>query len=163
MNLEILSFEKAMEYIPLENSYGIRLLNSHWECYNPDLPKNNNWITINEYKFDDIWPRGWKEFQGEDELLNYEGWYHHRRVLFDENMAKKILNDFEKVKNKIENIVIHCTYGRNRSPAVGMALNDIYGWGIKGLEEKFPWYRKYIYNVMMGVRGKDNLLNQVQN
>jgi len=150
MDLEILSFEKAMKYIPPKNSYGIRILNSHWEAYNPDLPSHDHWLKINEYKFDDIWPRNWKEFHGEDELLNIYGWNHGRSVLFDENLAKKILDDFEEVKSGVENIMIHCVHGANRSPAVGMAMNDIYGWEIEGLEKKFPKYRKYVYEVMVG-------------
>jgi len=170
-----LSFEEAMKYVPPENSCGIRILNSHWESFNPDLPEHKNWIKINTYKFDDVWPKEWKEYSWVDinseefekyyniqkeaypkmtkesliNLLESQGHFSERKMIFTEKDAIKILDDFDKVKESVQNIMIHCVYGRNRSPGIGIAMNDIYGWGIKGLEEKFPNYRRYFYDTMI--------------
>ena len=149
MKLEILSAKKALKYVPLEKSGAIRIFNSSYRMRPPSLKENNNWIYVDEYFFDDIFPRSWKEFHGEDELLNVRGWNHRNRILFSEKDAKKILKNYENMENEIENLIIHCVHGANRSPAIGIAMNDIYDWGIKGLKEKFPEYRKYVYNIMM--------------
>ncbi len=184
MKLEILSFGEALKYEPKENSYGLRIEAPFDQLifFNP-LKESENWVKINRYDFNDMWPKDWKEYgwikpedilsggiwnecwnkysnhilRGFDDVnygnfvdfLESEGHPSGRYTLFDENMAKKILDDFEEVKNKVDNIMIHCMAGKNRSPAVGIAMNNIYGWGIKGLEEKFPLYRKYVYDVMM--------------
>ncbi len=58
------------------------------------------------------------------------------------------MNNYEKVESKIDNMVIHCNLGKNRSPAIGIAMNEIYGWGIGGLKEKFPKYRRFVYDIM---------------
>jgi hypothetical protein len=174
MNLEILSFEEAMKYVPPENSYGIRILDSSRRTYAPKLKQEKKWIDIKEYYFDDVWPKSWKEYswikeEEWEKLLSVEGkdypkmnleslksFYESRghiqgrSILFDEDLAKKILNDFENVQDKTENVMVHCTFGKNRSPAMGIAMNEIYGWGNEGLKEKFPHYRRYIYDVMVG-------------
>ena len=81
--------------------------------------------------------------------LESRGHPYGRERLFNENIAVKIMNDYEKVKDKVENIMISCIRGKNRSPALGIAMNEIYGWKIKELKEKFPEYRKYVYSTMI--------------
>jgi hypothetical protein len=164
-----------MEYVPPKNSYGIRIFDSIPQMPIPNLVETKNWIDINNYYFNDGWPKSWKEYSWMSEkdwenLLKIDGknypkmtkeslqsYYESRGhpfgrgSIFTENDAKKILNDFEKFKNNIENVMIHCVYGKNRSSAIGKAMNEIYGWEIKDLEEKFPMYRRYVYDVMMKV------------
>jgi len=174
MRLEILSLDEAVKYEPKDKSYGIRILDEFGRI-DLDLKECKNWIEINKYYFDDMWPRDWKEYSWYDtknedfqkylkdqqkeypkmtegSLLSYfesRGHPYGRCTLFDEPLAKRILNDFEKVKDEIDNLVIHCNRGKNRSPAVGIAMNEIYGWRIEGLREKFPEYRRYVYDVMV--------------
>ena len=179
MKLEILSFQEALNYVPKEKSGAIRILNSSRRMKLPSLKKNSNWITIEEYYFDDLWPVDWKEyFWAKDDdwnklleikrrdspkkitkksLIDYyesRGHPYEGCILFDEKNARDILKNYEKIESKIKNLVIHCSQGKNRAPAIGIAMNEIYGWGIKGLKEKFPGYRKYIYGVMINVGKK---------
>jgi hypothetical protein len=74
-----------------------------------------------------------------------------REILFTQNDATKILGDYEKFGKDIKNILIHCDRGKNRSPAVGIAMNEIYGWGINGLKKRHPEFRKYIYQTIIDV------------
>lgn len=179
MNLDILSLEEAVEYVPRENSYQIRIFGSfNYSVFHPFI-EHKNWIDVKTYSFDDAWPADFKEYSWVDvddpyfsgvliepwneiskmypettkeSLLNYlesRGQPWDRYTLFNEDLARKMLNDFEDIKNKVENVMIHCIHGKNRSPAVGIAMNEIYDWGIVGLEKKFPEYRRYVFDVMM--------------
>ena len=183
MKLEILSFGEALKYEPKENSAGIRIFGSHKDniiYWMQDLKESDNWMSINRYEFDDVWPKDWKEYaeydtkceefqkylkkeqeeypkMTEESLLGYfeaRGHPYGRCVLFDEKRAKKILENFEKIKDRVENTVIHDLEGKHRASPIGKAMNNIYGWGIKGLEEKFPSSRKFVYDIMMKASGK---------
>lgn len=178
MNLEILSFGDALKYGPKERSYGIRIIDEFRHVIVDDLKESENWVGIKKYYFGDLWPRNWKEYswvKDEDwnKLLAVEGKNYPlmtkesligyieskghpcgRETLFDENIAKKILRDFEGVQGDVETVVVHCWRGKNRSPAIGIAMNEIYGWGIPGLKEKFPGHRRFVYDKMMEVGGK---------
>jgi len=178
MKLEILSFEKALKYIPKEKSYGLRIFDSIPQTPIWDLTKNNNWIKIDNFYFNDGWPKNWEEYfwvkdsdwdkllkierenypkMTKESLIDYyesEGYPTGRGNLFEDNIARDIFRKYEKVKEDIEKVIIHCVQGIYRSPAIGKALNDIYGWDIKNLEKKFPVYRRYIYEKMMKI-GKE--------
>ena len=178
MKLEILSFGEALRYVPLEKSGVIRIHNSIPPTPIPDLVESDNWVKINDYFFNDGWSRDWKEysevedkdwdkllaiekkeypFMTKENLIGFyesEGYPNRRGDLFKEDFAKKILGDYEKIENKIDNLVIHCWEGLKRSPAVGIAMNEIYGWGIKDLKEKFPKYRRYVYDIMIKTASK---------
>ncbi|MCA9487853.1 MAG: hypothetical protein KC516_02730 [Nanoarchaeota archaeon] len=181
MKLEILSFVEALKYNPEMKSYAIRIEGSfdNYILLNP-LKDSENWVKIKPYYFDDNWPSNWKEYSWYDtkneEFQNYlhsqqeihpkmteeslmaylesRGHPYGRYTLFDESIAKKILEDFEKVENQVENVVIHCIDGKNRAPAVGIAMDEIFNWGTEGLKEKFPEYRRFVYNKMIGVAKK---------
>jgi len=174
MNLEILSLEEALNYVPLNKTYMLRILNEFGHSFIPSL-KGENFIEERRYYFDDLWPKNWKEYswvKNEDwnkmleiERKNYPkmtkesliDYYESRGhpyrgcTLFDPKKAKKILSDFDKFKNEVDTIVVHCIRGKNRSPAIGIAMNEIYGWEIEGLKKKFPNYRRFIYEIMIDV------------
>ena len=184
MNVDILSLNEAQRYTPGENTYGIRIFSEFLNPYFYPLRGSENWIDVKTYVFDDVWPKDFREYGWADindsyfsgvltqswediskeypkmtkeSLLSYaesKGQPDCRYTLFNEEMARKILSDFDAVKNRFENVMIHCTYGKNRSPAVGIAMNEIYDWGIVGLEKKFPGYRRYVYEVMKKASGK---------
>ena len=180
MNLEILSFREALNYIPKDKSYAIRISNGITHFPIRDLIKSNNWININIYSFDDVWTKEWKEYSWldfnspdfervagksweelsreyprmtEKSFLSYleNGCSFGRITLFDKNKAIKILEDYDNIKKDVDSVMIHCNRGENRSPAVGIAMNEIYGWGIEGLKEKFPNYRKFVYDILKRV------------
>jgi len=181
MNLDILSFEEALNYKPKPNSYAIRIFDSRSPTPILDLEKSENWVAVKDYSFDDVWPmdwieygwadlgdeylggilsRPWKEIKASNpemtkkSLISYiesKGWPQDREFLFNEYLARKILEDYEEVGLGADNIMIHCGLGKNRSPAVGIAMNEIYEWGFEGLKEKFPDYRRFIYDKMKSV------------
>ena len=180
MDSEILSFKDAMKYVPTKKSLGIRIYDG-FQFLLPNLEESPNWVKINKYCFDDQWPGNWAEYpwldfnseyfekiaggpwtalQGQHPKMTEEsyrgylesrGQFEDRPILFNEDIAKKILNDYEKVEGDIEGVVIHCNDGLYRGPAVEIAMNEIYGWGIDGLKDKFPLYRKFVYDILKSV------------
>ena len=175
MKLEILSLQEALNYVPQEKSGAIRIFDSIPQTPLPRLIESDNWVEINTYFFNDGWSKDWKEYSWvedkewdklleierrdypkmtKESLISYyesEGHPYGRGNLFREQDAKKILENYEKIKKDINNLIIHCRKGQNRSPAIGIAINKIYGLGIKGLKEKFPWHRKYVCDLMIKV------------
>ncbi|NPE26998.1 hypothetical protein HNV12_03285 [Methanococcoides sp. SA1] len=101
-------------------------------------------------KFDEArkgWPlMTWRSFSGG---LEAEGYPWGRSYWFNDVAARQILDDFEEVRGEVENVVVHCEEGIYRGPAVGIALNDIFGWGIRGLKEKHFRYRRLVYSEMI--------------
>ena len=181
MELEILSLSDALKFRPDKKTYAIRIFDSDYPSPIPNLAESKNWVAIKEYFFNDGWPESWKEYSWvdvDDEylggllngpwskisekypemtkegLISYyesEGHPYERGDLFNKNFAKQILSDFEKVKKNTETILIHCRKGNNRSPAVGIAMNEIFGWEIYGLKERFPHYRRFVHKILMDV------------
>ena len=160
MNLEILSLEEALKYEPREKSCAIRIFSSHKDnivYWITELKKNDNWVDIKKYEFDDIWPSGYDAFDysnfGKAEEIylkeNFLGGVYGRQILFDCGLARRILDDFEKVSDQVDNVMIHCMKGENRSAAVGIAMNEIYDWGYPDLKKEFKFYRKWVYDVMI--------------
>ena len=175
MNLKILSFDGALNYQPKDKTYVVRIGNSFDILDLYPLKESKNWVKINNYYFDDLWPVSWKEYSWVDvngenfekyfssqkknypkttkeSLMGYlesRGHPYGRHTLFSEEIAKRILDDFEEVKKNVDTALVHCVRGKNRSPAIGMAINEIYGWGIENLKEKFPSYRRFVYNLML--------------
>lgn len=175
MRLEILSLNEALNYLPAEKTYAIRIFDSLQQTPIPNLIENNNWGEIREYFFDDAWPKDWEEYSWVDvddpyfsgilsktwsevkkafpkmtkeSLLSYfesMGWPDGRCSLFNEKTAKRILDDYQNFGKGVDKVIIHCGKGQNRAPAVGIAMNEIYGWGMNGWKEKFPNYRRFIY------------------
>lgn len=184
MKLEILSLSEAQRFVPEVKTKGIRIFDSLDNFKWLHKLEGENWLEVDSYEFDDVWPSSWKEYSWLDlddlnfggiqnlpwkdvmksysipekenlvKFLEYKGHPYGRQNLFDEDIARKIFTDFENCKDDVEQVVIHCTYGRNRSPAVGIAMNEVYGWGIEGLKDKFPLHRRFVYGIMKKV-GKD--------
>jgi len=65
-------------------------------------------------------------------------------VLFNEKMAREILNFLEKHKN-INLIYVNCEAGISRSSGVAAALSKIYN----GIDDKYFDSRKYIPNMLV--------------
>ena len=180
MNLEILSFSDVFKFVPDKNSYEIQILTEFREGLIYNREKEGFWIESKQYYFDDIWPKEWNEhfwynskcedFQKylkeqqekypkmtEESLLGYlesQGHPYGRFNLFDESLANKILTDFEKVKNNVEQIIISSSDGKHRPAGLAIAMNQIYSWGIKGLTEKYFDYRKFVYQTMVDAAKK---------
>lgn len=93
---------------------------------------------VHGYKFDDVRPD-----------IGYG-------MLFTPDIARKIILDYEDARERCPDVLVHCAYGKNRSPAVGIAMNSIFGLGHSSwsLREKFPGYNRWVYAVMLAA-GRD--------
>ncbi|MCH7604964.1 hypothetical protein IID24_03180 [Patescibacteria group bacterium] len=61
-------------------------------------------------------------------------------TLFCEDDAKKILDFYQKYKDLVGHLIVHCDAGISRSPAVAAALDKIEtGWDQ-------DWFKKYLPN-----------------
>lgn len=149
----IFDFEENKNWVKVNKYY----FNDGW----PESWEEYSWIDKEDPYFNGLLlDSSWSELKEmypemtKESLMSYfesEGHPKERGDLFNETFAKKILSDFEEYKDKIDTLMVHCSRGQNRSPAIGIAMNEIYGWGIKGLKEKFPWYRRYVYDIMMKI------------
>ncbi|MBS3094459.1 hypothetical protein J4474_02240 [Candidatus Pacearchaeota archaeon] len=140
MNLIISGLCDACEYVPKDRTYAIRLESPKYpfdgESYN--LTKSGLWVVVHTYSFDDRNPSF-----GEGKL-------------FKRDIAQKIISDFEEKFLETDSLLVHCTLGRNRSPAVGIALNNLFNLGnnSEDLMEEFPDFNKYVYGTLMSVGRK---------
>jgi hypothetical protein len=95
-----------------------------------------------QYVFDDLDPEE-SEISEEAEWARKEGY-----TLFDESIAKKIINDFASYRNALKALLVHCTYGHSRSPAVAFALRDIFR--LDGdIHGEYPCINSYVYKTML--------------
>ncbi len=143
MDLLIMSYWEAIEYLPEKPTYALRIFPSWGKEYNKKSLKDSPfYLFVVEYTFDDLGPS--------DSIKE-------RDVLFNKNLAEMIINDLDKNKLGIENLLIHCNLGKNRSPAVGIALNEIFNLGhdTNLLKQKYPGSNKYIYKILKEV-GESN-------
>jgi hypothetical protein len=138
MKLEIMSLRNALQYVPEDNTYAIRICGERTTDHLHCLEKSDKWIGSNWYVFDDVWP-------------DIPGGLEPMEVVFNEKKAEKIITDFREKKENIETLLVHCHFGQNRSPAVGIALNDLFdlGYNSNQLKREFPDYREFVYDAMI--------------
>src|SRR3989344_8057151 len=123
MRLLIMSIEEARDYQPVDITYAIRIWNN-WSdgmmrVMKDDFPLISSQLyrTISEYVFDDIDPR-WLDKDGSS-----------RCAVFDHTLAEKVISDFQEKGRDCESLLVHCARGLNRSPAIAIALNEIFKLG----------------------------------
>jgi len=79
-------------------------------------------------------------------------------VLFDDDMADKIIDFIERCKISVDTLLIHCYAGQSRSRAVGaFAFEMLGGDNSKYFEEGTP--NQYIYDVLESAWVRRQLLN----
>jgi len=148
MQIKIMGYERAIRYKPKVITLAMRI-------FDPDGCLNSPTVRLNDsvmyricgYTFSDIDP---------DEFLrNYPD-----RVLpnnlFNEGIALQILDDFRRLRDGCSELLVHCTLGAVRSPAVAIALNDIFELGndSEEMRNKHKKYNRYIYSVLMNVASR---------
>lgn len=72
---------------------------------------------------------------------------------FTEGLAEKILTEFNQHGRNCETLLVHCSRGENRGPAVAVALNEIFNLGHNTslLKERYPEGRKHVYETLKKV------------
>ena len=124
---------EAMQYVPTNPTYAIRIESDRLR-WGADLPlRESGLYTIITYAFDDITPQ-WGEGK-----------------LFDEEMARRILADFKERALDQATLLVHCARGKNRSPAVGIALSEVFrlGQDTNKLKKEYPEANWFIYDILI--------------
>ena len=128
----------AIKHEPAKSTYALRIFPSEGGIkFRKPLKDSSLYKVTHGYVFDDIRP---DQFEIRPNL-----------VLFGYDIADKILSDFKVGREGCESLLVHCTQGINRSPAVALALNEIFDLGQNSevLKNKHPKYTKYVYNTLM--------------
>lgn len=134
MNIHILSAWDAQDFVPTKPTYGIRIF-STWQLKDPIEPlvQSPFYIHVASYIFDDNDTHPWR-------MENGPKW-------FDSELADLLITDFEKYKDSVDALMVHCSRGINRSPAVAIALNERYSLGQNGdaLKQKYEMHNRWVY------------------
>jgi len=87
----------------------------------------------------------------------------NEHVLFNEEMAKTIIMDFYQDGKDCQTLLIHCRAGKSRSPAVAMALSEIFHFKtpeqLDDMKKRFSIYNEKVYNTMLKSRQTMNTFN----
>jgi len=137
--IRVMSLGEAKRYEPKKPTYAIRIRSPEkWDADNFGQLKQSEWYNdslgksrIHEYIFCDIDDPNY-------EVDNDEG-SGDDTVLINEQIASRILRDFRKSLGKFEELLVHCIMGEGRSPAVALALNDLFSLG----EDSFSFSERY--------------------
>jgi predicted protein tyrosine phosphatase len=109
MNIQIAWLMNACDYRPDNPTYAIRIWRPGNEVFL--LASSELWVWQDNYFFDDTWP--------EDRFRQKEG----LQLITDEDAAL-IVRNFQRVKERVETLLVHCSRWVNRSPAVAIALAE---------------------------------------
>lgn len=137
-----MSLERAMGYVPSERTYAI-CIRSHIITV-PGALQPSPLYTVAEYAFDDDWP-------------GFYGKIAHNSLTFTSDLASRVIEDFKEKGLDHHTLLVHCHLGKNRSPAVGIALNEIFHLG-HDTEELKKTYREanwFIYNLLIETARKE--------
>ena len=128
MKITMMGFEKAESYVPTVKTYMIRIFDginypeSITFIHYGDLVLSELFVE-KRYVFDDL------QLDKILEVAPDYNWKEDGAVYFDIEIAKRIIEDFiEEGKDCLE-MIVHCTFGLFRSPAVAMSLNEIFDLG----------------------------------
>ena len=147
-----MGYRRAIQYTPKVPTLVIRILDSYPESDNSSSLKlqDSSFFRTLGYVFDD---------QDVDRLLEHYPDYDleklaKKNVLFNNELAKKILSDFEKLRNGCLDLLVHCTLGGSRSPAVAIALNEIFDLGHDSdeLKKRYSAYNQFVYRLLIEAR-----------
>ncbi|HLD72535.1 MAG TPA: hypothetical protein VJA23_03035 [Candidatus Nanoarchaeia archaeon] len=138
MDLLIKGFIQAFQHQPTNPTYVIRINSEVFPLEKKHGHRDHPLYTPKEYTFDDRTPN-----LGSGRL-------------FTPDIAERILTDFRTDGLDKEALLVYCIRGKNRSPAVGMALNEIFALGHdpEELGRQFPETNWYIYGTLLNVADK---------
>lgn len=150
MDIHIMGAVAASRLIPRKPTYVIRIHEPYPGKFNsfenpPPLYQSKH-FTVYSYGFDaqdlDIIAENYGE-----EIV--EGIKKRYRV-FSRQDAVEIINDFRE-EYLDGDLLVHCTLGGERSPAIAMALNEIFNLGkdTESMGNKYYTYNRYIYRIMI--------------
>lgn len=142
-----MSLESAVSHQPDKKTYVIRIGSERY-TYSVEEPLKDSpfYVHIAKYLFDDVGPMSVH--------------YHPENKLISEETAGQIITDFSHYKDNIDCLLVHGMHGRNRSPAVGIALNEIFdlGHSTNKLKDKYSESTWYAYNLLTTVAKETGFL-----
>lgn len=132
--------DRASQFYGSEDLYKIKIVGSNY------IPREEASGKINglyQYFFDDV---------------NSEA----DGILITPDISKNIIYDFEKNKNNYTGLLISCKYGAGRSPAVAMALNEVFNLGHDTflMSKEFPQFNNYVFQQISRVGTKKTRKNE---
>ena len=133
-----MNLSDAVDYIPNNPTYAIRIDSPAFAFCSHFALQDSSLYTIAEYSFDDQTPQ-WGDGK-----------------LFDVEIAQRLLTDFKEEGLDKDTLLVHCSRGQNRSPAVGIALNESFGLGCDTdkLKRKYPEANWFVYDTLIEVVGR---------
>ena len=142
MDLLIKSLFDAIEYQPEVPTYALSIFSSDQKddaLWEKPLVESPSYIQKRKYYFDDNHPRDLR--------------WDRTLIILDENLAERIIQEFATDKDRCEALLVHCTRGKNRSPAIGIALNEIFELGNDTLSllKQYNKLNKHVYETMLKV------------
>lgn len=140
MNIKITSLWDAVSYKPDKPTYAIRVFSSESVLGSDrQLKQSPMYKHIREYIFDD---------NDTHPFLIKCG-----RKWLDEDTARQIVSDFKENRGEVETLLVHCNQGQNRSPAVAMALNELFELGndLSELQKKYKDYNHFVFEMLMHI------------
>ena len=144
MDLHVLPSADARDFRPDRPSYGIRIASPAYPGDIVTLNESPLWVHVADYFFSDTWP----QMMAAGKRLGLD---QTREVLFTDEMADGLVLEFDRYRAHCEALVVNCTRGINRSPAVAIALNEAFELGhdttsLKNQYKESNWhvYRKVL-------------------
>lgn len=144
MNVQVFSASGAARYNPTPEEqpvYLIRIYNHPRvmaECDYPALEYEDRFKVIKIYHIDDIQPHS-------QVVFDYE------RLMTTE-LATTILTDFQQDRGDCKTLAVHCQAGRSRSPAVALALAELFQLlspaELQQLRERHRYHNAFVYETL---------------
>lgn len=142
MKIQVLTNQQAKHHIPPTRSYWFSIVSSN---------DTISWMTFDQ-----------KIWNGRQKIIHFDHYnstytYTRRTHFFNTGHAEEILQEFEKHKESIDELIISCEHGKNRSAGVAIALNDIYDLNQPHLVRNFPEYAKDVHQKLVLYAQNNNL------
>jgi len=68
------------------------------------------------------------------------------RTLFSENHADRVLDFLGKNESKVDHVVVHCTHGQSRSPAIVRFISERYD--LSNGYRLYPTHNRHVYETL---------------
>lgn len=126
MAILIMGIIDALDFVPTSPTYALRIRSSHIDdLHFPPLMKNDLYVAIKEYVFDDL-----------------DHWRKERKgIFFNKTIAANILRDYSDNRGNSRDLLVHCSGGNNRAPALALGMNRVFNLGAN--EEEIVRKHKY--------------------
>lgn len=108
MDLHIFWSDEASKFLPDKPTYAVRIFMSGLKEM-PKLQESPHYLAIQEYTFDDN-----------------DGPLRAGPVSITPEIAESIVLDFAQYRDRVSALLVHCSKGINRSPAVAIALSETF-------------------------------------